>query len=752
MQVSRRGLLIGVAAAGGLAALFTLAPRDYSLPLDPVLGETAFDAWIKIAVDGVITVAVPQLEMGQGVTTLIPQIVAMELGADWRQIAVQAAPISGAYPNTVLAAEWAPLWLPLASGLADMPDDLLARRFAANERFTATANGTALANYEAPCRHAAASVRALLCMAAAQRWDIGWEECRTEAGFVIHGEERLRFGDLADEAALFTAPQPPPILSEPPADTPATAGFGESENLWPRLDLPAKIDGSWQFSGDIRLPGMVYAAIKHGPLNQSELTGFDRAAVSGMSGVVGVVEGKRWLAAVAQNSWTAENAVEAMKPRFNVNRLVETDTITTEIDEAIRVGGAHRVAERGQGDAGFGTADLALRYEIAPALHGQIEPTSATAWLHDGKLELWLASQAPEQARRAAARAAGVSLDDTILYPMPAGGSFDRRLEHAHAIEATLIAREIDRPVQLTWSRFQDHLAGYPRAPVAILLAARHGDEGTVTRLRVRVAVPATAREFGQRLFDNKTSWAAIATVAGEADPMALEGAMPPYNIPDVAIDHVPVSIDLPTARMRGNAHGYTCFAIESFIDELARRHGRDPLSYRMSLLDQDLRLAECLQRVSRISSWDGGAQGSGQGLACHIIGDARIAVVAKARQGEGGVRVQSIAAAVDLGRVVNRDIARQQIEGGLIFGIGLATGCSTDYVAGVPTSQRLAALNLPTLADSPAITVDFINSTLPPADPGELGVAVAAPAIANALFSATGLRLRRLPLLSAGL
>ena len=755
MQVTRRGVLVGVAAAGGLAALYTLAPRDYAIPLDPADGETAFDAWIKIATDGMVTVAVPQLEMGQGVTTLIPQIVAMELGADWRQIAVQAAPVSGAYANTVLAAEWAPLWIPFAGGLVEDADDFLVRRFAGNERFTATAGGTSLAAYEQPCRDAAASVRALLCMAAADRWGVDWEECRTENGFVIHDAERLRFGDLAEEAAGFARPDPPPVFSEPPADTPAVPsgpGFGEETNAWPRLDLPAKVDGTWQFAGDVRLPGLVYAAIKHGPLDKAELTAFNRSAAADMRGVVGIVEGKRWLAAVAETSWLAERAVEAMSPRFSVMRLVDSEAIAVALSDAELNGTGTVVATRGQGAEGFGKTDLALRYEIAPALHGQIEPTTATAWYRDGTLELWLASQAPEQARRAAAKAAGVALEDTILYPMPAGGSFDRRLEHGHAIEAAVIAREIGRPVQLVWSRFQEHLAGYPRTPASLLLSARHGDEGTITKLKMRASLPATAREFGERLFGNATSWSAIENTAGEADPMALAGAMPPYAIPDVSITHVPAAIDLPTARMRGNAHGYTCFAIESFIDELARRHDRDPLSYRMALLGQDLRLAECMQRASRLAAWDGGSAGSGQGLACHVIGGARIAAIANAQPGEGGVRVKSIHAAVDIGRVVNRDIARQQVEGGLVFGIGLAVGCSTDYRDGLPTSQRLGDLNLPTLADSPEITVDFVDSTLPPADPGEIGVAVAAPAIANALFSATGLRLRRLPLLSAGL
>ena len=239
----------------------------------------------------------------------------------------------------------------------------------------------------------------------------------------------------------------------------------------------------------------------------------------------------------------------------------------------------------------------------------------------------------------------------------------------------------------------------------------------------------------------------AIQSVAGDADPMALEGALPPYEIPSVAIDHVPARVDLPTARMRGNAHGYTAFFTESFIDELAHQAGREPLSYRMAMLGKEPRLAECLQRVAALSQWGGGGDNSGQGIACHAMRDGRIAVVASVRRDENGVRVEKLSAVVDIGRIINVDIARQQIEGGLIFGLGLTLGCSTRYDGGRPETVRLREMGLPLLADSPAIEIGFVDSDASPADPGELGVAVVAPAVANALFSATGYRFRHLPL-----
>ncbi len=750
MHVSRRGLLAGAAVGGGLLVAWMLLPRAYDAPLSPGRGETAFGAWLKIGQDGVVTVAVPQLEMGQGVTTLLPQIVAMELGADWRQVAVEPAPASGAYANLPLAQAWQPLWRPW------LTDAYFTRRWAERERFTVTAGGTALAAYEQPCREAGAAARAMLAMAAADRWAVDWQECQAQGGFVTHGPKRLRFAELAGEAAGFTPPSPPPLRPEPPADpAPAPEDLG-LDVTWPRLDLPSKVDGSHLFSGDVRLPGMVYAAIRHGPQGQAELSSFEESAAVGRPGLLAVVKGKRWLAAVAETTWAAEAALDAMAPRFKVARPVNSARIDEALDRAVRRGEPQRVATRGEGDAAMGKPSLALRYDVMPAVHGTIETATATARLADGRLELWLASQAPEAARAAAARALGMSLTDVVLYPLPAGGSFDARLEHESAVEAALIAREAGRPVQLTWSRWQEQLAARPRPPVAAVLSARYGPQGTIDTFRARLALPPAALEFGRRLFDNLTPWAAIDAVEDEADVMALEGLLPPYGIPNVAIDHVPVAIPLASGRLRGNAHGYTCFMIESFIDEIAHRAGQEPLAYRIGMLGGDVRLATCLQRAARIGAWGGGVAGTSQGLACHRIDMAdrsgRIALVATAAAGEGGVRVEKLAAAVDIGRVVNRDIALQQIEGGLIYGVGLALGSGVEYARGLPVQGRLAALDLPTLADSPAIQVDLIESDAPPFDPGELAVAPVAPAIANALYSATGLRLRRLPLLSGGL
>jgi isoquinoline 1-oxidoreductase beta subunit len=757
MAITRRGVLAGAAAGGGLLVAWWLMPRDYASPLVAARGEYVFGAWLKIATDGVVTVAVPQLEMGQGISTLLPQIVAYELGADWRQIAVEPAPVSGAYGNVPLAQKWIALWDPRLAGLSPSTDALMAERFAGAQRFNATADGTALAAYEMPCRQAAAAARAMLAQEAASRWGVAWEECEVESGFVTHGDNRASFGELAGGAADYTPPDPPPLRPEPPRERPLPAD-ADNPPAFPRLDLPSKVDGSYRFAGDVRLPGMVFASIRHGPADGSQLVGYDRDAAAGIRGLAGIVASKRWLAVAAETWWSAETALEAMKPKWSTTTPVNSNEIAATLDTLLTGGEGHAIAETGFGRAALTRVDIGRRYEVEPAYAAPLETASAAARFVDGRLDLWIATQAPEQTRIAAARAIGISTEDVALYPMPAGGSFDARLEHDHAIEIAQIAKELGRPVQLTWPRRDELIRSRPRAPAWLLLGAQlsQNDDGAIDALHVRIATPPAAREFGKRLFGNLTTMAAIRETAGEPDPMACEGAVPPYELPGVYVEHVPAAIGLPVGRVRGNAHGPTTFAIESFIDEIAARFGREPLSFRMAMLGKDVRLAACLQRAAQLAGWDGGVDQSGQGLAIARIGEgpqaARIACVATARQGEGGVRVTQLAAAADIGRIINHDIARQQIEGGLVFGIGIALANPLKLRAGIPESLDYAGLGLPLLADCPEMRIEFLPSEAPPADPGELGAVVAPPAIANALFSATGLRLRRLPLLSDGI
>ena len=741
-HISRRSLLVGATAAGGLALAWSIWPRDYAPNLTAAPDEHIFNAFLKIGDDGHVSVIVPQCEMGQGVTTLLPQIIADELGADWRTIAVETAPISPLYTNTLLVDEDSATFTP-RSMVPDAVADVRSwarREWAVRHAVMLTANSSSVRMFEAPCRAAAAQARALLMMAAADRWDADWEECDTQDGFVTHGKKRLRFGDVAAAAALL----------EPPAEPVYRAS--SSDPLYgkelTRLDLPAKIDGSANYAGDIRLPDMVFAAIRQGPLGATTLKNIDRKKGLASPGLLHVVTHERWVATVARNWWAANRALDRFAPVFETDGTpISTDRIDKALKAALKDDG-YRIASEGDvAEAMEGRQNVAAEYVVAPALHAAVETRTATAAPDGDGLRVWVATQAPTQCRDAIAGATGLAAANVTLFPMMAGGSFDACLDHSVAVQAAIIALQVKRPVQLAWSRAEEIMRLPPRAPARAKLTATLNAAGGIDALVTRIAVPPTNHEIRGRLFDNMPADIAQRAAASSPDAAAVEGAASAYAIPHMAVDHCPADIGLPTGRWRGNADSYTAFFTECFVDEMAARAGTDGLSYRIAMLGNAPLLARCLLTATSLGGWEGGLSGTTQGLACHSMRGSHIALMATARQSERGLQVEQLVAVVDAGRLVNPAIARQQIEGGLIFGLAAAVGATTDYEGGLATARKLGQLGLPTLSQTPQILIEFIDSDREPGGLGEVGVPVVAPAIANALFAATGRRIRRLPL-----
>jgi isoquinoline 1-oxidoreductase beta subunit len=741
-HVSRRSLLVGATAAGGLAIAWALWPRDYQPNLTAAEGEHVFNAFLKIGEDGHVSVIVPQCEMGQGVTTLLPQIIADELGADWRTIAVETAPINPLYTNTLLVDEDSATFTP-RSLVPDVVADVRGwarREWAVRHAVMLTANSSSVRMFEAPCRDAAAQARALLMMAAARRWDADWEECDTHNGFVTHGAKKLRFAEVAAAAALLEPPKIPVYRA------------GSADPLYgkevTRLDLPSKVDGSANYAGDIRLPDMVFAAIRQGPLGATRLKSIDRKAGLASPGVLYVVEQAHWVAAVARNWWAANRALDAFAPVFETaGTPISSPGIDKALAAAIKADG-HRIVKKGDVAAAMeGRTKIGATYVVAPALHAPIETRTATAAPDKGRLRVWVATQAPAQCRAAIARATGLDENAVTLFPMMAGGSFDACLDHSVAVQAAMIALKIDRPVQLAWSRAEEIMRDIPRPPARARMVATLNAAGGIDALIARIAVPSTTHEFRDRLFENTAPDAAQRAAAGASDAVAVEGAASGYTIPHLAVDHCPADIGLPTGRWRGNADSYTAFFTECFVDEMATKAGIDALSYRMAMLGETPLLARCLLTATSLGGWEGLLSGSAQGLACHSMRGSHIALMATARPSEKGLQVEQLVAVVDAGRLVNPAIARQQVEGGLIFGLAAAVGATTDYEGGVATARKLGQLGLPRLSQSPEIVVEFLDSDRDPGGLGEIGVPVVAPAIANALYAATGRRVRRIPL-----
>jgi isoquinoline 1-oxidoreductase beta subunit len=729
-RVTRRTLLVAGGAGAGLMLAWALWPRSYRSSLRAAPGETVLNAFLKIGSDGRVIVAVPQAELGQGVWTALPQILADELGADWQTVSVEPAPLSPLYANQLLAEQAAEGRWP--SFLQDA-GRWTAREVATRGALMLTAGSTSIRAFEPRMREAGAGARALLMKAAAKRWNADWEALDTVAGFVINGAEKMSFAELAAAAAD----------EELPEFLPMRGGIDNrlvGEPL-PRLDLPAKVDGTAQFAGDIRLPDMVYASARSAPAPGSRLERIDRKAALAVPGVFAVYDGEEWVAAVGTNWWAANRGVEALKTAWRTQALASSAGIEAALIGAFEGDQGTRTFSRGDAGAVLG-AGGALRayYSAAPAANAPLETLTATARLSGDQLEVWAPTQAPSLARAAAARGAGLGEGQVTIYPTLAGGGYGRKLETRAIEQAAALAVRLKKPVQLVWSRVEETVQDSWRPPARAVMTARLGEGGMVLGWQARIAAPGMLDELEARLGSGASALGAIAS------PVA--GAVPPYGIPAVAVDHLPAAVGLGTGYWRSGAHSYTAFFTECFLDELARQANVEPLSFRMQMLGDNPRLARCLSTAATLGGWDGGQPGSTMGLAAHSAFGSHVATLVEIEGGKGErVRVLRAVCAVDCGQVVNPNIVKQQIEGGLVFGIAAATGNPVRFEGGRPDAKGFSGFGFPTLAEAPEVTVELLESDEAPGGVTELGVPTAAPAVANALFAATGRRVRTLPL-----
>jgi isoquinoline 1-oxidoreductase beta subunit len=646
MKVDRRTLLIGGGAGAGLVVAWGLWPRRQAPALPLAEGEQPFSHFLKIAPSGLVTVAVPQVEHGQGVWTALPQLLADELGADWSKVAVIPAPAGEAYANP-LAAE-------LGSGRV-------------------TGGATSVRAFADPLRQAGATARAMLCAAAARRWDVDAAECDTAGGFVIQANQRLSFGELA-EAAAGETPSPDPPLRARPA--------GLAMQPLPRLDGPPKADGSLRFAADIRLPGLVHAVALVGNPVERDLPGLQ--------------VGDGFVAAVGPTSWAARQRLAKAAPAF---RTAQVDDRSIELAMAAALEGDDLPLLTGR----TVTAD----YRMAAVPHLALESPSATARWGDGRLELWTGTQRPDRTLGAIDAGRGAH-----LYPLPIGGPDHRLMDNDAAPIAAELARRLNRPVQVT-------------------LSPAHA------RAKDPVLAPAQARFRAQLGPDNRLlAW--VGRVVGTA-PVAI-----PYTVPQVDLRLIDPALKLRSGILRGGNELFATFARESFVDELARQTGFEPLAFRIAMLGGRPRLARVLTTAASLGGWDGGAPGSTLGLAVTSAYGSNAALLASATIGsDGQVAVERLVCAVDCGWAVNPQLIRQQVESALLAGLAYARAPVPSFSDGMLRSGGGTA---PRLAGTPRITVEVIPSAAQPGGLSGLAVPLLAPAVANAVSAASGRRLRGLP------
>lgn len=744
MAITRRKLFVATGVGAGLLLGWVAWPRKHPVSWTAGQDEHLLNAWVKIGLDGRVTIAAPQAEMGQGIWSGMAQILADELGADWRTVGVEPAPLAAAYVNLFIATE------PL-SNLSDTMRTIAqwtARRVVEYFEMQLTGGSSSIRGFEAPLRAAGATAREMFCRAAAARWSVSWEDCDTENGFVIHKANRLSFAELAAEAARIDPPSEP-TLRPMPAD-----GKGRlTGKPLLRLDIPSKVDGTARFGADVRLPGMGHAAVRQGPL------GATRKAVDKSRLPAGclVVEEPDFVAVVADNWWQARQGLESLDISYTPAETPAGDWIEAALANAVENPGQLPTKQvRAEGGAmSLITAPvettITAEYSLPYLAHACMEPMTATARLEEGRCEVWAPVQSLTLATWAAARTLDIPDEKVIVYPTFLGGGFGRKIENDAISQVVRIAKKAGRPVQLVWSREEDLAHDKFRPAARARLAARLTGKDLDTRIEA-LAARLAVQDLGTDVVKRN-----LPKIAGDHKPggNAFEGMMRmPYAIPAVGLEHVLIDAPVPVGFWRSVGHSYTAFMMESFMDELAEKAGLDPLAFRLLHLQDQPRHTNVLRTLSTTAGPPGGtANGdgsiSGAGLALWESFGSIVAILAEVVvKKDAPVKVIRLNIAADCGRVINPDSVKAQLESAALYGLTAALQGEISFEDGEARQRNFDTYPLLDMASSPQVEIMLIESDAAPGGAGEIGTPPVAPAVANALVAARQARRRKLPLL----
>ncbi len=728
MGVSRRQLLIGTAAvAGGGLVLRLLRPEPADAPLVSGASGLNPNAWLQIRPDGAIVLQIDKIEMGQGVTTGYVTLLAEELDVSPDQITTQIAPVH-----------------PLFQDPAQL-----------------TGESRSMAARFLPIRETGARARQMLLAAAARRWQADPATLNTNGnGMVVNAVgATLSYGELASEAA--TLPVPDAVELRSPEQY---RWIGQSV---PRRDVPAKVIGLARYGIDTLLPGLKVAVIRRPPRLRAVLRRCDASAAEGMPGVVAVLPVHSGIAVVAGNFWEARQAAAAIVVEWEPGPLagVSSHSIRVEQGRQLDAQAGHRVRNDGAVDESLSGAARVLEaeYWVPYLAHAPLEPMNATVWFRDGRCEAWIPTQAPDVARQTICEVSGLPRSAVTVHATWVGGGFGRRAIADYVTEAAEIARRVSGPVKLVWTREDDlqhgvfreaslqrlrcglDAAGRPVAWHHRLIAASLN--GLVFPMMTALFAPEWLPKPLVKAFTG-TSVKVFDRLVGSF--AAREGAIHmPYGIPNVQVDLAEWHPGVPISIWRSVGHSYTCFAIESFVDELSVAAGIDPAEFRRRHLRDSPRHLAVLELVLEKSGWGTKpAPGRRRGVAVQEAFGTVVAEVAEVSiSRDQTIRVHRVTCAVDCGTAVNPDIVRQQMEGGILFGLSAALYGEITIEDGAVRESNFHNYRLVRLADAPHIDVHIVPSNEPPSGVGEPGVPPIAPAVANAVFAVTGQRLRTLPL-----
>jgi isoquinoline 1-oxidoreductase subunit beta len=714
--VKRRAFLIGGAAlvGGGLFALGwgDRSARKGAMALTTGKGESSFLGWIKIAADDVITLYSPHIDFGQGSQTALAQMLADELDADWKHIVVEQAPAHMGFANVALGRSF--LGEMIGTGVAGSLPTALLSLIARSMPLQITGGSSAIrATGQYGFRVIGAATRIALIDEAAEKMGVPASELTANNSIISHAKsgKSLRYGELAEGAAQRN------LANDPVLKTPKDYKFiGKPV---PRLDIPAKVNGKAEYGIDIKMPDMRVAAIVMAPVRGGKLTAVDPAPALAVSGVEKVVQLDDAVIVIAKGYWQANKGVQALTPKFTDGGNGKISSASILADQMKLNNAGAKIA------APAGGKLLASEYQT-PFLHqAMMEPFAMTAHFKDGKLEAWAGTQDPLAARQILAEAAGIGFDDVTLHTTLMGGGFGRRFPPYSQIlgQVAAAAKAVPYPVKLIWSREEDVKHGAYRPQVAARLQAGLGKDGKIAKW---------ASDYSQN------------------DDAAAEGTVP-YTIPEFEARHhayISNQVNAFWRSVNASQHG---FFNESFVDELAHLAGEDPYQFRRKHLPAGSRHLAVLDTVAKRAGWGSPLpKGVGRGIAMVESFGTIVAEVIEATSKEDGTpKVLRAFAVVDCGTTVNPLNAAAQIEGGIIMGLSSAIGEAITLDGGAVQQNSFTDYPIIHMADAPpVIDVHFIESGAKMGGIGEPGLPPAAPALANALFAATGKRVRNLPIL----
>jgi isoquinoline 1-oxidoreductase beta subunit len=697
-KTTRREFIKVVGLSGGGLFLASF------VPLQNIFANTGDDpkifapsVYIKIDSNGVVTIIFHRSELGQGVKTALPMLIAEELEVDWEKIVIEQSDADPKYGDQT------------------------------------TGGSTSVRKNWEPLRVAGATARIMLISAAASRWNVSPENCFAENGFVINklNNEKLNYGDLVEDASKLPVPQN--VKLKDPKD------FKLIGKRIHRVDTPDKIFGKAKFGIDIIFPGIYYAAVKRCSAFGGSVKTFDASKAKSLPGVFDVVQISNGVAVVADSTWHAFNGRNALVIDWDYgsNANISTEDIRNELIKGTKTDG-FEFETRGNinKETENGENVIEATYEVPFITHAPLEPMNCIAKVENGKAELWAGSQTPQDARTSVAKVLGLSEDKVTVHITLMGGGFGRRLVNDFAVEAAEISRASGKPIKLIWTREEDMKFGWYRPPSMHVLKGSVSENGKPLKFSHHVVAPSIIQMRYNRNLPPQNYDIKEGTVNLE------------YNIPNMRIAGTTIETHVPISWLRSVYHTQNPFAVESFIDEMAYAAKKDPYEFRRDMLPDDSRLKNVLNVAAEKSGWGKKLpKGKGMGIAVSACYESYSAQVAEVTVENNQIKIDRYTTVIDCGIIINPDLVESQMQGAIAFGLSAALKGEITIKNGGVEQSNYDDYPILTYNEMPLVDVHCIQNNYKVGGVGEVGIAACAPALCNAIFAAAGKRIRKLPI-----